>query len=141
MCVCCCRYMYARALPFRERQFAHMEKTLKGRKCSHGGSAESTKVLLTSIIGEDFSAPTHDDRWDVNDALLAYFGPPGSTQRFCFPQYKISIVLEPGDVLLFNSHLIHCAEAMCDGYCGRMMISSYVNKYTLAHLDEYKPRF
>ena len=138
---CFPRYMYARALPFREQEFDNMQKQLKGRTCSHGGSAQSAKVMLSSCIGEDYSAPTHDDRWDVDGAILAYFGPPGSTQRFCFPSYKVSVVLQPGDVLLFDSHLIHCAEAMGDAYCGRMLISSYINKYTLAHLDQYKPRF
>ena len=47
----------------------------------------------------------------------------------------------PCDVMVFDSQVLHCAEKMDDELKGRFLISCYLNKYTLQHLNAYIPRF
>lgn len=134
--------MYHTARPFAMEDFAKAKQLLDGF-CGSTASQQqpATKVFLGSIIGEDFSAATHKDGDDATKGVILYLGPPASSCRFAFPEYNLSIILHPGDVMVFDSQVLHCAEKMDDELKGRFLISCYLNKYTLQHLNAYIPRF
>ena len=134
--------MYHTARPFCMKDFKKAKKLLNGFCGSTATEGQpATQVFLGSIIGEDFYAATHVDGSDATKGVILYLGPAGSSCRFAFPEYNLTIILHPGDVLIFDAQVLHCAEKMNDELKGRFLISCYLNKYTLQYLNAYIPRF
>lgn len=70
----------------------------------------SKTVFTTCTINKNLRVSAHRDKGDLNGVLscLLCLGRNFKGCKLGFPEHKISINLEPGDLLFMDSHEIHC---------------------------------
>jgi hypothetical protein len=78
---------------------------------------------LTTIVTGDKQAYERESR------IVSYF---------CFPTYGFCVALRPGDVLMFNALVDHCASSVCFKYEKAFGISLYLKTAVVAGNDNRK---
>ncbi len=71
-------------------------------------------VFTTCSINKNLRVSAHRDKGDLNEVLscLLCLGRNFKGCKLGFPEHKLAVNLEPGDLLLMNSHEIHCNTAL-----------------------------
>ena len=93
---------------------------------SAGGDSKLKEIspmhpaFLAMAIGIDYSATLHRDspkprsRFGGDErgtfGCVTYYGHEESEQRFVFPEVGDSVVMRPGDSIVFDSSFLHCME-------------------------------
>ena len=83
----------------------------------------------TLTINCDFRTACHRDRGDCKDGLTCFTVKKigeYSGGELCFPEYRIGINIEQGDLLLFNPHEAHCNNHIVGE--GRMSMVLYLRE-------------
>jgi hypothetical protein len=109
------------AAPFQTMKLPHNNLTSPLKY--YGGIAFGCNVFLQCHTDADYTmsmAQIHlkdKDTYHINDDIVVYF---------CFPTLGVAVPLCPGDYLLFNALIPHCASSRCRHNDSIMCVSMYL---------------
>ena len=90
-------------------------------------AAFGRNVMLNSHTDQDFSLSCITVFWDKK----TYTCSDEIVQYFVFPEDGIAVALRPGDILLFNPCVPHCASSRCESDLGDIVLASFYLKSAL----------